>query len=115
TIECGMDGKHRCSKIKLSQFDFTACSTAAWENERTLCIWMRPLEAIGQRRIRFVFGGDKVVIYPEGVPSGQSTMQYLSGFVGSVVKSEAVVKAAQLIFSKGEKVVELKHIGRVRK
>lgn len=115
TIECGMDGKHRCSKIKLSQFDFTACSTAAWENESTLCIWMRPLEAIGQRRIRFVFSGDKVVIYPEGVPSGQSTMQYLSGFVGSVVKSEAVVKAAQLIFSKGEKVVELKHIGRVRK
>ena len=112
TIECGMDGKQRCSNMKLSQFNFTACSTAAWENERTLCVWTRPLEAIGQRRIRFVFSGDKVAIYPGGVPDGESTIKYLSGFVGFFAKSEVVAKAAKLVLSKGEKIVEPKHTGK---
>ncbi len=112
TIECGMDGKPRFSKIRLSQFNFTACSTAAWENESTLSIWMRPLEAIGQRRIRFVFSGDRVTIYPAGVPDGESTMKFLSGFVEFFVKPAVVVKAAKLVLSKSERIVEPKHIGR---
>jgi CubicO group peptidase (beta-lactamase class C family) len=115
TIECGMDGKPRKSKIKLSQYDFTASSTAAWENENTLCVWMRPLEAIGQRRIKFMFSGDKVTVYPGGVPDGESTMIYLSGFVGFFVKPAIVVKAARLLLSKGKKAVEPKHTGRLRK
>ena len=115
TIECGMDGQPRFSKMRLSQFDFTACSTAAWENENTLCIWMRPLEAIGQRRIRFVFSGDKVAVYPGGVPDGESTMKYLAGFVGYFVKPDIVVKGAKMLLAKGRKAVEPRHRGVVVK
>jgi CubicO group peptidase (beta-lactamase class C family) len=115
TIECGMDGKPRFSKIRLSQFDFTACSTAAWENENTLCIWMRPLEAIGQRRIKFMFSGDKVTMSAGGIPDGKTTMKYLSGFVGFFIKPAIIVKAAKLILSKGETVVEPRHKGRLRR
>lgn len=113
TIACGMDGKPRFSKFKISQFDFTACSTATWENERTLSIWMRPLEAIGQRRIRFVFSGEKVEIYPSGVPDGETTMEFLSDAIGFFIKSRVVVKAAKMVLSKGEVLVEPKHTGRI--
>ena len=114
TIECGMDGKPRFSKIKFSQSVFTASSTAAWENESTLVIWMRPLESIGQRHIRFVFSGDKVAIYPSGTPDGESAMKYLSGFIDSFVKSEMVIKAAELVLSKSEEIMEPRHKGRLK-
>lgn len=113
TIECGMDGKPRFNKIRLSQFNFTACSTAAWENENTLSLWMRPLEAIGQRRIRFVFSGDRVTIYPAGIPDGESAMKYLSGFVEFFVTPPVVAKAVKLVLSKGDKIIEPTHIGRL--
>lgn len=115
TIVCGMNGKPAYSKIRMSQFNFTACSTAAWENENTLCVWMRPLEAIGQRRIKFVFSGDMVTLVTGGIPDGKSTMKYLAGFVGFFIKSVIVVKAAKFILSKGESAVEPKQKGRLKK
>jgi hypothetical protein len=114
TIECGMDGRPRQSQIRLSRLNLTASSTAAWENENSLCVWMQPLEAIGQRRIKFVFSDNKLLVYPGGVPSGETTMEYLAGFVGYFVKPKIVAKAATAVISKCEKIVEPIHIGGVK-
>ncbi len=58
TIECGMDGTVRYSPIHLGGVDFTASASACWINETNLFIWIRPLGAIGQRRLRFEFNED---------------------------------------------------------
>jgi len=114
TILCGMDGKPRRSRIKMSQFSFTASSSAAWENENSLCVWMRPLEAVGQRQMKFVFSGGKVSIYPSSQPDAKSEMEYIAGFVDFFVKPEPVVKAAKIILSKADKVIEPRHTGKIK-
>ncbi len=114
TILCGMDGNPRKSKIRLSQYNFTASSTAAWEDENTLCVWMRPLESVGQRRLKFVFSGDKVTLIPSSVPDIKSMMDYLSEKVTFFIKEPAVAKAAQIVLSKADKIIEPMHKGKIK-
>ncbi len=58
TITCAMDGGVSLSPIRLGGVDFTASASACWINETNLFIWIRPLGAIGQRRLRFEFNED---------------------------------------------------------
>ena len=65
SIICGMDGKARFSSMHLGGINYTASSTACWINNNNLCVWIRPLGAIGQRRMRFEFSSDLgVTLYP---------------------------------------------------
>jgi hypothetical protein len=100
--------------MRISQFDFTANSMASWENEHTLCIWVRPLNAVGQRQLKFVFSEDKVTVIPGSTPDAASMMKYLSGFAVYFVKPGLVIKAAQIILSKGDRFLESKHRGRMK-
>ena len=84
-IRCGMDGKPRRSKYHLGGMDFTSVSTAAWINENELEIWIRPLESIAERRLRFVFSGKNVSVYPESVPSSKTMGAGVAGSVASVL------------------------------
>jgi len=84
-IKCGMDGKPRRSKYHLGGVDFTAISTAAWINENELEMWVRPLESIAERRMRFVFSGKNVTIYPESVPSSKAMGAGVTGPVSQAV------------------------------
>jgi CubicO group peptidase (beta-lactamase class C family) len=115
TIVCGMDGKPRKSKIRLSQYNFTASSTAAWESENTLCVWMRPLESIGQRRMKFVFEGDKVTVVPSSIPDAKSMMDFIAQKVPFYVKEQMAVKAAQVVLSKADRLLETKQKGKIKK
>lgn len=114
TIICGMDGKARKSKIKLAGFEFTACSSAAWENENTLCVWTRPLESICQRRLRFVFNGEKAAFKPSTFPDAKFMLEYVSERVKiyhpNPVGSKIGETAAQICF----KFVEPVHRGTIR-
>ena len=70
TIICGMDGKARTSPITLAGMSFTAFSTAAWIDEKTLEIHMRPVGGVCMRIIKLSFNGNLVKLYP----SSQMTM-----------------------------------------
>jgi len=115
TVVCGMDGKPRNSKIRISQFNFTANSMAAWENEHTLCVWVRALEAVGQRQLKFIFSGNKVTLIPGSTPDATSMMKYLAGFVTFFVKPGLVAEAAQIVLSKADRFIEPRHRGRIKK
>ena len=58
TINCSMDGTVSYTPIRLGGVDFTASASACWINETNLFVWIRPLGAIGQRRLRFEFNED---------------------------------------------------------
>ena len=109
-----MDGQPRNSKIRLSQFNFTASSTATWEDENTLCVWMRPLDSVGQRRLKFVFSDDKVTLIPSSEPNLKSMMGYLSERISYFVKAPVVLKAAQFALSNVNRIIEPKHKGKVK-
>ena len=111
TVRCGMDGKARRSRVALAGFTFTASCTACWVDENTLAVWFRPLEAICQRRLRFVFCGGKVRMIPETFPSAESMMDYVSERVKIYINSPAVVKAGEAAAKGAAKIVEPVHRG----
>jgi len=114
TIVCGMDGKTRNSPIKLAGFDFTASSTAAWENENSLNIWMRPLESLGQRRIKFVFNKNKVTLVPGGCPDIKNMLKSLSDGIGLFIKYPLLVSILKVVMKKMDRIVEPKQRGIIR-
>ncbi len=106
TIQCGFDGEPRFSNIRISQLLFTASSTAVWEDEKTLTVWMRPLENVGQRRMRFVFEQDSTAIFPGGVPNSKDAAVFFKTFAGYFIKPSAAVKAIDLGLTVGHKIFE---------
>jgi len=115
SITCGMDGKARKSTIKLAGFELTANSSAAWENEHTLCVWMRPLEAICQRRLRFIFSGNHVKVLPSTVPDSRCMLDYVSERIKIYVRNPAVSKIGETAVTNSIKIVEPAHRGKVCK
>ncbi len=83
-IVCGMDGTPRRSPYHLGGMDYTAVASAAWKAENELEIWVRPLESIAERRLRFVFSGKSVTIYPESSPSSNNMGSGVSDSVSTV-------------------------------
>ena len=94
TIVCGMDGKVRFSSMRLGGVDYTASSTACWINNNNLCVWIRPLGAIGQRRFRFEFNSDlSVTLYPSSYQNLTEVADNLSLIFVGMAKT-SVGKAA---------------------
>lgn len=106
TVRCGMDSIARKSPIRLGKLKLTACCTAAWSNENTLSIWVRPLETVCQRRLEFVFEENAVRLLPASFPETGKILEHLSSGVNRYLKTPAAVKAAKTLMAKGEKLVE---------
>lgn len=69
TVVCGMDGHQRYGKIVLGGIAYTVCASAAWLDERTLEVWIRPLETVAKRTIVFQFDALRVHIQPGSAPT----------------------------------------------
>jgi len=94
TVVCGMDGTARNSKIHLGGIDFTARCSAAWEDDRTLKLWFRPLESVCQRRWTFVFHADgSVIATPRSQPKTKRMMEHM----GNTSEDFLTNKAAALV------------------
>ncbi len=105
-IACGMDGIPRNSAIRLAGINFSASSTAEWKTEKTLSVWMRPLESVCQRRVDFAFNGLKADLFFSSCPETKSMLNSLSESVDEYVKNPVAVKAAQKVMRKAHKIVE---------
>ncbi len=69
TVVCGMDGHQRYGKIVLGGISYTVCASAAWLDERTLEVWIRPLETVAKRTLVFRFDRLRVHIRPGSAPT----------------------------------------------
>lgn len=102
TIVCGMDGKYRTAPIHLARMDFTAYSTAAWTDDESLVINMRPVESVCRRTIEFHFDKNSNAVTFK--PSSQQTMKAIADnlaldvdqFFPGALESLGIVAFAQL-------------------
>lgn len=115
TIICGMDGKTRLSSIKLAGINFTASSTASWKNEKTLLIWMRPLESISQRRVEIVFKGYNAELFLSSCPDTKNILKSLSSNIDDYVSNPFAVKTVEKVMMNAHKIVEPPLKGRLVK
>ncbi len=113
TIVCGMDGQYRTSKIRLASMNFTAFSTAAWTDETTLLIQMRPVETVSRRNIEFRFSkdSDEVSFKPS---SQQSIADVANNLAGSATAflPEALVGVGNAAVAQLPRLIDAVHKGR---
>lgn len=115
TVVCGMDGKNRISQIRLGGLNFNAVSSAAWENENTLSVWVRARESICERRLQFTFSGSRVKIKPSSMPELKSLANNLAGGIENEISGKLLVKILQFFMMNCYGIVEPIHRGKFKK
>lgn len=115
TVVCGMDGKPRLSEIRLASMNFTMSCTATWETEKRLVFYIRPLQAVSQRQVDFVFDSFDVDIYFSSHPSTKKMLLALSGSMEEYIKNAVALKAVRRFMHNAHKLVEPTMKGRLYK
>ncbi len=88
TIEAGMDGKLCMSEIDLGDLHYHAYSQAAWQEDGSLKLWIRPVETAHERKFTFIFNNDSTVkIINEMNPRFQDLVVYYLNFSGMPLKT----------------------------
>lgn len=82
TLLAGMDGQYRKSTIQLSTMKLTMVSKAAWREDGSLELFIRPLELVQARRMIFRFDGDRVRIHSKAEHSLRRLITFYLGFIG---------------------------------
>lgn len=97
TIEVGLDGKYRMSEITLGDLHYHTYSKAAWQEDGSLELWIRPIETAHVRKFNFRFKEDSVKVTNKMTPRLQDLVIYYMTFTGYPIKgeiNETIVKEA---------------------
>ncbi len=113
-IVCGMDGAFKKSSIRLASTGYTAFSCAAWKDEKTLMVWIIPVESIGKRMLEFTFTGNSVKMKPSTKPDLSIMINSISNGVTSYVKNKILVKMARKALTVIERILEPVHKGKIK-
>lgn len=112
-IVCGLDGKPRRSPMTLAGMPFTANATAAWTSQNELTLHVRPIEAVCQRIIKFVFDDDEVTYYPSSKQPITALAEYLKKDVDVFFPPFAPVqKLGAIAFEQAHRVIDIAHKGK---
>ncbi len=112
TIACGLDGKYILTPIVLALTPYTAAAAAFWLDNYTLEVWIRPVESLTRRILRFSFQGKNVVMTPSGEPTISIMLSSIAGYVRSMFEQKQLKELAGLALKKLETVIELLHYGK---
>ena len=113
TIVSGLDGKYRKSKMHLAGLDFTAVSSARWEDSETFTIWIRANESIAERRFSFRFNGNKVTVIPTSCPDLSNIAESLAQGTGDMIENEKIADICSSFLRKSYGLLEPKLFGRL--
>lgn len=90
TICVGMNGEYGVSPIVLGDLHLTAYTKAAWQEDGSLKLWIRPIETAHVRQFTFIFNEDDTVkIVNEMQPTLDELAVYYVHFLGfPITKNE---------------------------
>lgn len=90
TVKVGLDGEYRESEIHLKDLHYHAFSKAAWQEDGSLKVWIRPIETAHVRKFRFIFKeNNDVEILNESSPTFEELTLYYMTFMGTPVKGNS--------------------------
>lgn len=96
TIDVGMNGEYGVSEINLADLHYHTYSKAAWQEDGSLKLWIRPVETAHVRKFTFYFNDDNTVrVVNEMVPRLDDLVVYYATFSGHPIKggtAEGIVK-----------------------
>ncbi|MCH5191652.1 MAG: serine hydrolase [Oscillospiraceae bacterium] len=113
TVPLGMDGHYRYATMRLGKTDFKVCSNAAWLDDKTLLVSIRPIETVGKRNMIFNFRrNDKVTMTPSSTPSIEEISYTLDTIFKKLFKSKVVYGVMQKAVTLFPLIVEPRHYGK---
>ncbi len=115
TVDFGMDGKYRYTRITLAGIPLTAASCAFWTGENELELWIRPVESIAKRIMHFSFDGKKVRMKPLSDPPMQNFVECIAGTIEGMFKAKPLKSLAKKALVKFRELLEHEHKGKITK
>lgn len=89
TIDVGLNGEYGVSQITLGDLHYHAYSQAAWQEDGSLKLWIRPIETAHVRKFTIYFRDDDTVkVVNEMTPNFQDLVVYYMTFTGYPIKGE---------------------------
>lgn len=95
TVFAGMNGEYGVSELRLKDLHYHVYSKAAWQEDGTLKLWIRPVETAHVRKFTFDFSGERVKITNEMSPTFEELAIYNFTFLGFPLKSKSSENAVQ--------------------
>lgn len=111
SVVCGMDGRYRYDKIRLAEVDFTVCSTASWKDSETLEVWIRPLQSVARRSLKFNFIGSYVRMKPSTSASLKDMAYSLADSLDEIIPNKIIAKIGSVFMHKAWPLLEPTHRG----
>lgn len=96
TIEVGLDGEYRQGEMHLKDLHYHTFSKAAWQEDGSLKVWIRPIETAHVRKFIFIFHeNNDVEIINEMSPTFQELTLYYMTFMGTPIKGNSARNLVQ--------------------
>jgi CubicO group peptidase (beta-lactamase class C family) len=93
TVVCGMDGHYRYGTMRLGSIDYTVCCNAEWQNNNELMVYIRPIQAVAKRMLRFQFNANgRVTVVPRSTPKTLEITKFLVINISDIVNAKGAMK-----------------------
>lgn len=105
-VPIGLDGEYRYGKISLGPVPFTTAGIGCWNDDGTLSISLRPLEAVSARTMTIRFDEDRITVKMGESPAVSEIAAFLVAAFEVMVSNKFLVKTAEQAFKVVPKVLD---------
>ena len=105
-VPIGLDGEYRYGKLNMGPVPFTTAGIGCWNEDGTLSISLRPLEAVSARTMRITFDEEKITVKMGESPAVSTIAEFLVAAFEVMVSSKFLVKSAEQAFKVVPKVLD---------
>lgn len=105
-VPVGLDGEYRYGKLNMGPVPFTTAGIGCWNEDGTLSVSVRPLEAVSARTMNIRFEKDKITIKMGESPEVSEIANFLVAAFEVMVRNKFLVKSAEQAFKVVPKVLD---------
>ena len=105
-VPIGLDGEYRYGKINMGPVPFTTAGIGCWNEDGSLSVSLRPLEAVSARTMRMYFDEDKITIKMGESPAVRTIAEFLVAAFEVMVSGKLLVKGAEQAFKVVPKILD---------
>ena len=105
-VPIGLDGEYRYGTLSMGPVPFTTAGIGCWNEDGTLSISLRPLEAVSARTMRIAFEDENITIQMGESPAVRTIAEFLVAAFEVMVSSKFLVKSAEQAFKVVPKVLD---------
>ena len=105
-VPIGLDGEYRYGKLHMGPVPFTTAGIGCWNEDGSLSISLRPLEAVSARTMRIYFEEDSITVKMGESPAVSTIAQFLVAAFEVMVSNKFLVKSAEQAFKVVPKILD---------